>query len=75
MISKYVLFKISLNKPELICWFFFFCFFVFLHTAKLIQVLLRITNNSVKHQSFVNTQLYDQTVLFLKIQFSKSQQS
>ena len=32
--------------------------------------MLRITNNSIKHQSFVCTQLNDQTVLFLTIQFS-----
>ena len=32
-----------------------------------------ITNNSIKHLSFVYTQLNDQTVLFLTIQFSISQ--
>ena len=32
--------------------------------------MLSITNNSIKHQTFVNTQLYDQTVLFQTIQFS-----
>ena len=31
------------------------------------QVLLYITSNSIKHQSFVYTQLNDQTVLFLTI--------
>ena len=31
-----------------------------------------ITNNSIKHQSFVYTQLNDQIVLFLTIQFSIS---
>ena len=31
--------------------------------------MLCITNNSIKHQSFVYTQLNDQTVLYLKIQF------
>ena len=34
------------------------------------QVLLCITNNSIKHQSFVYTQLNDLTDLFLTIQFS-----
>ena len=29
-----------------------------------------MTNNSIKHQSFVYTQLNDQTALFLKIRFS-----
>ena len=32
-----------------------------------------ITNNSTKQQLFVYTQLNDQTVLFLRIQFSISQ--
>ncbi len=32
-------------------------------------------NNSIKHQTFVYTQLNDQTCLFLTIQFSISQQS
>ena len=31
-----------------------------------------ITNNSIKHKSFVYTQLNDQTVLFQTIQFSVS---
>ena len=35
-------------------------------------MLLYITNNSIKHQSFVYTQLNDQTVLFQTIQFSMS---
>ena len=38
------------------------------------QVLLCITNNSMKHQSFVS-ELNDQIVLFQTIQFSISQQS
>ena len=40
--------------------------------VKLFQVLLCITNSSIKHQSFVYTQLNDQTVLFQTIQFSMS---
>ena len=40
--------------------------------VKWFQVLLSITNNSIKHQSFVYTQLNEQTVLFLTIQFSLS---
>ena len=39
---------------------------------KLFQVLLCITNTSIKHQSFIYTELNDQTVLFLTIQFSIS---
>ena len=36
------------------------------------QILLSITNNSIKHQSFVYTQLHDQTVQFKLVQFSIS---
>ena len=36
------------------------------------EVLLSITNNSIKHQIFAYTQLNDQTVLLLTIQFSIS---
>ena len=36
------------------------------------QVWLFNTNNSIKHQLFVYTQLNDQTVLFQTIQFSMS---
>ena len=45
-----------------------------MHTVKWFQVLLCITNNSIKYQSFVYTQLNDQTVLFQPIQFSISTQ-
>ena len=38
----------------------------------MVKVLLCITHNSIKHQSFVITQLNDETVLFQIIQFSKS---
>ena len=40
--------------------------------VKQFQVLLCISNNSIKHQSFVYTQLNHQTVLFQIIQFSIS---
>ena len=43
-----------------------------LHTVYCFQELLCIINNSIKHQSFVYTQLNDQTVLLLTIQFSMS---
>ena len=43
-----------------------------LHTVKCYKVLLFNTNNSIKHQLFVYTQLNDQTVLFQTIQFSIS---
>ena len=45
---------------------------IHLHTFKWFQVLLCITNHSIKHQSFVYTQFYSQTVLFLTIQFNIS---
>ena len=41
--------------------------------VKQFQVLLCITNNSIKHQPFIYTQLNDQTVLFQTIQFSIGQ--
>ena len=50
---------------------FYLLFIIHLHTVKWFQVLLCITNNSIK-QSFVYTQLNDQTVLFQSIQFSIS---
>ena len=43
-----------------------------MYTVKCFQVLLFNSNNSIKHQSFVYTQLNDQTVLFKAIQFSIS---
>ena len=43
-----------------------------MHTVKCFHILLFNTNNSIKHQSFVYTQLKDQTVLFQTIQFSMS---
>ena len=53
-------------------WWFYSTLLIDLHTAKWFQVLSCITNNSIKHQSFVYTQLNDQTVLFQTIQFSIS---
>ena len=40
------------------------CEGVQVHKVKQFQVFLYITNNLIKHQSFVHTQLNDQTVLF-----------
>ena len=62
MICKHILLITFLNKSKLI----------FLHIVKWFQVLLGINNNLIKHQSFVNTQLNEQTVLFLTIKFSIS---
>ena len=45
--------------------------FTKVNKVKWFQVLACITNNSIKHQSFVYIQLNDQTVLFLTIQFTK----
>ena len=59
MINKNVLLTF-LNEPKLIL----------LHTVKWFQVLLFITNNSIKQQSIVYSQLNDQTVLFQTIRFS-----
>ena len=41
-------------------------------SVKWFQVLLCITNNSIKHQLFVYIQLNDQTVASIRTQFSKS---
>ena len=62
IICKHILLMTSLNESKLIL----------LHTIKWFQVFLYITKNSAKHQSFVYTQLNDQTVLFQTIQFSLS---
>ena len=62
MISKHILLITFLNEPELIL----------LHTVKWFQVLLFNTNNYIKCQSFVYTQLNDQTFLLQAIQFSIS---
>ena len=50
---------------------FYFYQFNLAHVNKVkwFQVLLCITNNSIKHQSFIYTQLNDQTVPFKTIQF------
>ena len=58
MICKNILLITFLNEPKLIL----------LHTVKWFLVLLCITNNSFKHQSFVYNQLNVKTVLFLTIQ-------
>ena len=54
MICKHILFITFLNEPKIIL----------LQTVKWFQLLLCITNNSIKHQSFVYTQLNVKTVLF-----------
>ena len=82
MVCKYVLLLTFLNEPELIIFWtqlngFKYCYLTLiiqfniipLHTRKWFEVLLFITNNSIKHQSFVYKKLNDQTVLFLTIQF------
>ena len=58
----FCLWPLSHKPHKLIC----------LHTVKWFQVLPCITNNSIKRQLFVYTQLNDQTVLFQAIQFSIS---
>ena len=56
---KHILLITFVNEPKLIL----------LHTVKWFQVLLCMSNNSIKHQSFVYRQLNVQTVLFISIQF------
>ena len=62
MICKHILLITFLNEPKLIL----------LHMVTWFQILLCITNSSIKHQSFVYTEFNDQTVLFQIIQFNKS---
>ena len=57
MIKQFYLLQFNLAQVKKIKWF---------------QVLLCITNNSIKHQSFVYTQLNDQTLLFLSHLFALS---
>ena len=49
---------------------FYFKLFSLVNKVKWFQELLCITNNSLKHKSFIQTQLNDQTVLFQAIQLS-----
>ena len=46
-----------------------------LQIVKLFQVLMCITNNSIKNQSFIYAHWINQTVLFQTIQLSITQQS
>ena len=67
-----------LNEPELIFFIHSFKYryvtliiysiksYSFIYTqSNCIQIFLSVTNNSIKHQTFVYRQLNDQTVLFL----------
>ena len=84
MICKFILLITFLNEPQLIfcthlngfTYFYLIQIILFtiypLFSHKRFQVFLCITNNSIKHQSFVYTQLNDQTVLFQTNQFSIS---
>ena len=51
MISLHILLITFLNEPNLIL----------SHTVKWFQKLLYVTNNTIKHQSYVFTQLNDPT--------------
>ena len=62
MICKYILLIRFLTELVLI-----------LYAIKWFQVFLCITDNSIKHLSFVYSQLNNQTVLFLTIPISHSQ--
>ena len=66
---KNVFSKMYLKCPK----HFYFKLFSLVHKVEWLQVLLCITNNSVK-QSFIYTQLNVKTVLFQIIQFSISTQ-
>ena len=78
-ISKHILPITFLYESVLIfftqlnCFLYFYLIRIILFTInhlfahRCFQILLCITNNSIKHQSFVYTQLKDQTILFLAI--------
>ena len=80
MISKHILYLISLNESDLIyftqlngfTYFYLIVLFTINHlfAFKYFHVLPFNTHSLIKHQSFVYTQLNDQTVLFETIQFS-----
>ena len=53
---------------------FYFKLFSLVNKVKWFQELLSITNNSIKHQSFIQTQLNIKNVLFQTIQFCISTQ-
>ena len=54
------------------CKYLYLLLIICLDTVKYFQVLQFNTNSSIKHQSYVYTQLKDQTVSFESIQFSVS---
>ena len=83
-ITKHILEITFLNETELIYlhivkWFHLFLsntnYLIYLLTGKYLQLLLFNSNKSVKHQSFVYSQLNYKTVLLQTIQFSISQQN
>ena len=59
MICKQILLITFVNEPQLLL----------LHTVKWFQVLLCVTNYSIKHQSFLYTHFNGQIILFQRIQF------
>ena len=72
MWSSYKHFYLTLGLSIAQHWQFFSTLCVCLHTIRFFQVLLYITNNSIKYQSFLYAQLNGYSVLFLTIQFSIS---
>ena len=73
-ISELIMMITFLNKPELVFFLYIVKWFhiILNNSVKWFQVLLCITNNSIKHQPSVYIQLNDQKVLFQTIQFSIS---
>ena len=60
------------NRIFSVLFYFHQILLICLHTVKWFQILLCISNNSIKHQPFVYTLLNEQTILFQTIQFNLS---
>ena len=71
-INYCTLFTVKSSLYIFICKHILLITFLNEHSIKWFQVLQCITNNSIKHQSFIYTLLNDLIVLFQAIQFSKS---
>ena len=65
--------RVTLDYSRLLYFLkFYSILFLRLYRIKWFQILRCITNNSIKHQSFIYAQLNNQTVLFLTIQLDIS---
>ena len=65
-------FRITVKEIQVLLFntYLYSTLFILFHTVKSLQVLLCISNNSIKHQSFVYSQVNYQTFLLIAVQFS-----